>query len=66
MRDKRFTFVCTSTEYEMLNSLASENQRTRSDMVRLLIREAFGAEVSVRGPIEQILQGCSLELGSQQ
>lgn len=36
MRNKRFTFVCTNEERRMLETLALEKQRTRSDFIRLL------------------------------
>ena len=43
MRDLRFTFVCSADERKMLEMLASRQQRTKSDAVRVLVRKAFQA-----------------------
>jgi len=40
MRDKRFTFLCTYDERELLSDLAGRLHRSKSDVIRLLIREA--------------------------
>ena len=40
MRKIRFTFLCNDDERQLLNILASHLQRTQSDTVRCLIREA--------------------------
>jgi hypothetical protein len=42
MRDKKFTFVIDELEKELLTSLATCLQRTRGDVLRMLIREAAG------------------------
>ncbi len=54
MRDKRFTFVCSAQEQQMLKILASKKQRTRSDTVRLLIRAAYGEEILDEDSIQEI------------
>ena len=43
MREQRFTFLCTEEERRMLATLAARLQRTESDTVRLMIREAVSA-----------------------
>ena len=40
MRDKRFTFLCTLDDRELLADIAGRLHRSQSDVVRLLIREA--------------------------
>ena len=54
MRDKRFTFVYSTQEQQMLKILASKKQRTRSDTVRLLIRAAYGEEILDEDSIQEI------------
>ncbi len=41
MRTQRFTFLCTISEREALEQLASLWRRTKSDTVRLLIADAL-------------------------
>lgn len=56
MRDLRFTFVCSVEERRMLERLAVRQQRTRSDSIRWLIREAYDAhpadEVALQSDVE--------------
>jgi hypothetical protein len=40
MRDKRFMFLCTKEERQLLATVARRLARTESDVVRLLIRKA--------------------------
>jgi hypothetical protein len=40
MRSQRFTFVCNDDERRILSALADYLQRSQSDALRLLIREA--------------------------
>lgn len=40
MRGKRFTFLCSLDERELLAELARRLHRSQGDVVRLLIREA--------------------------
>ena len=40
-RYKRFTFLCNKDERHMISVLADELQRSQSDTVRFVIREAI-------------------------
>ena len=40
MRNHRFTFLCSHEERQLIAALAKRLERTQSDAVRLLIREA--------------------------
>ncbi len=40
MRNRTFTFVCNDDERRLISALAAYLNRTQSDAVRLLIREA--------------------------
>ena len=40
MREDRFTFLCNSDERRLITALAKRLQRTQSDVVRWLVREA--------------------------
>lgn len=39
-RNQRFTFLCNQHERELIENLAQRLQRTQSDTIRLLVREA--------------------------
>ena len=46
MKTQRFTFLCTEQELNMLNELAKIHYRSKSDLIRVLIRETFSSFVS--------------------
>jgi hypothetical protein len=41
MNDQRFTFLCTKDERVQLTKLAAHCQRSQSDTIRFLIRQAI-------------------------
>jgi hypothetical protein len=58
MKNLRFTFLCDFDELQMLAALALQLQRSRGDVIRLLIRrEARSLNIASKAEKKEVLCG---------